>query len=72
MNENVNWMEQWRNGDKHWYECKKHHTCEKDYVWHLATCSCENRRYLASNIDEIICDELIDIKHINFNEKKST
>ena len=23
-------------------ECKKHHACEKYYVWNPATCNCEN------------------------------
>ena len=30
---------------------KKHHVCEKDYIWNPSTCSCENRKYLASIID---------------------
>ena len=21
---------------------KKHHVCEKDYIWNLSTCNCEN------------------------------
>ena len=30
---------------------RKHHVCEKDYIWNPSTCSCENRKYLASIID---------------------
>ena len=38
------------------------HVCEKDYVWNPATCNCENRKYLASFMDDsaIICDKVID------------
>ena len=41
---------------------KKHHICEKDYIWHPATCSCENGKYLASTIDNFVitCDEIIE------------
>ena len=28
------------NNDKCWCECKKHHICEKDYIWNPAKCSC--------------------------------
>ena len=33
----------------------------KDYIWNLATCSCENGKYLARIMDnsEITCDESI-------------
>ena len=41
---------------------------EKDYVWNPATCSCEK----ASIMDKIICDEIIDVKETNFNEKNIT
>ena len=30
---------------------RKHHVCEKDYIWNPSTCSCENGKYLASIID---------------------
>ena len=42
--------------------CKKHHICEKKYIWSPATCSCKNCKYLASIIDDsfIMCDEIID------------
>ena len=33
-NSNQKW-----NNDKYRYECKKHHICEKDYVWNPATCN---------------------------------
>ena len=41
-------------------KCKKHHVCEKDYVWNPATCNCENGKYLASIMDNsvTICDEV--------------
>ena len=34
---------------------------KKDYNWNPATCSCENGKYLGSNINDsvIMCDELI-------------
>ena len=60
---------------------KKHHICEKDYVWDPATCNCENRKYLASILDDsvIMCDKVIgsydeEIKTIttDFNEKNIT
>ena len=56
----------------HVSECRKHYiyTCIyiyiyyiyiKDYIWNLATCSCENGKYLARIMDnsEITCDESI-------------
>ena len=49
--------------------------CEKGYIWNLATCSCQNGKYLASIIDDsvITCDEFIEekIKTIitNFGDK---
>ena len=69
------------NNDKSQCECKKHHICEKDYVWNPTSCSCENGKFLASIMDDsaIICDEVIksydeEIKTIptNFNEKNIT
>ena len=53
---------QWWNNDKYLYECKKHHVCEKDYIWNPNTCSCQNGKYLASIMDDsaITCDEIID------------
>ena len=61
---------QWCNNDEYWCECKKHDIYEKDYVWNPSTCNCENGKYLASIMDEIICDETIYVKETNFNEKK--
>ena len=72
---------QWWNTDKCRCECKKRHVCEKDYIWNLTTFSCENRKCLASimNNSEITCDEIIqsydeEAKTIrtNFNKKKAT
>ena len=36
---------------------------EKDYVWNPATCNCENRKYLASVVDNsvITCDKVINL-----------
>ena len=80
MNVNVNLMVEiviqikWWNNGKCWCECKKHHVCEKDYVWNYATCNCENYKYLASIMDDsaIMCDEIIESyeEETNFNEKK--
>ena len=50
-------------------ECEQHRICEKDYLWNHATCNCENGKYLPSIVDKIICDEIIDVKETNFNEK---
>ena len=73
-------LNQWSNNNKSTCECKKH-IWENDVVWNCATCNCENRKYLASIMDDstIICDEVMksydeEIKTIptNFNEKKVT
>ena len=65
-----------RDNNKWRCECKKHHICEKDYVWGPASCSCENEKYLPSIMDDsaITCDEVIKSydEDINFNEKKAT
>ena len=72
---------QWWNNDKYWFECKKSHVYEKDYVWNSATCSCENGKYFANIVDDsvIMCDEIIESYHeetktipTNFNERKAT
>ena len=60
------------NNNKCRCECKNHHICKKDYVWNPATCNCKNEKYFASIMDKIICDEIIDIKETNFNEKNIT
>ena len=64
---------QWWNKDKCRRECKKH-ICQKEYVWNLSTCNCENGKYLASIMDDsvIMCDEIIEkTVPTNFNEKKA-
>ena len=65
---------QWRNNDKCRCECKKHHICEKDYVWSPSACICENGKYFASAMDDsvITCDKIIDVEEANFNEKNIT
>ena len=45
---------QWWNNDKCQCECKKHHICEKDYIWNPAPCNCKNGKYLASIIDNSV------------------
>ena len=57
---------------KCWHGCKNINICEKDFIWNPATCNCENGKYLASIMDKIICDEIIDVKEKNFNEKNIT
>ena len=67
-NSNQKW-----NNDKCQCKCKKHHICEKDYIWNPATCCCENGKYLANIMDDsvITCDEIIEKKAVSaiFNEK---
>ena len=55
-------------------ECKKRHICEKDYIWNLATCSCQNVKYLASIMDDsaITCDEIIDDEATSNDEETKT
>ena len=59
--------DQWWNNDKCWCKRKKRHVCEKDYVSHPPTCSCENGKYLASIMDDsvIISNEVIE----SYNEE---
>ena len=67
VNINVHLIEQKRNSNQWWNnnkcrcECKKYNICEKDYIWNPSTCICENRKHLASIMDDsaIICDEVI-------------
>ena len=72
--------DQWWNNDKNGCKSKKRHVYEKDYIWNPATCSCKNRKYLASimNDSAITSDKIIDsydeeTKTIptNFNENKA-
>ena len=51
--------------------------CKEDYIWNIATCSCENGKYSAIIIDDslIMFDEIIEeiiTVSTNFNEKKVT
>ena len=68
-NSNQKW-----NNDKSRCRCKKHHICEKDYIWNPATCSCENGKYLASTIDNLVitCDEIIDAEAKSYDEETKT
>ena len=63
---------QWWNNNKCQYGWKKLDVCEKDCIWNSSACNCENGKYLASVMNKIICDEIIDIKETNFNEKNIT
>ena len=38
------------------------HVCKKDHLWNPAICNCENRKYLASIMDDsvIMWDEVIE------------
>ena len=47
------------NNDKCECERKKHHICEKCYVWNPSTCSYQNGKYLTSIIDDLVitCDD---------------
>ena len=78
-------MYQWWNNDKCWCECKKCHVYKKGYVWNPSTCNCENGKYLASIMDNlvIICEDVIksynenvggksNDEKTNFNEKNTT
>ena len=59
------------NNDKCWCECRKHHICEKDYVWNYATCNCKYGKYLASVINDSGLksnDEKTKTFPTNFNE----
>ena len=60
--------------DKCWYECKKHHIYEKDYIWNPPTCSCKNGKYLASITDNsvIMCDEIINAEAKSNNKETKT
>ena len=33
---------------------RKHHICEKDYIWNPGICICENGKYLASIMDDSV------------------
>ena len=53
---------------------KKYLIREKDYIWSPATCSCENRKYLASILDDsmITWNEIIEeTVPTDFNDKSS-
>ena len=59
------------NNDKCRCECKKHHICEKDYIWNPATCSCNNGKYLTNIVDDsvITCDKVIDVEAKSYDEE---
>ena len=59
-------------------ECKKHHVYEKDYVSNPSTCSCNNKKYLASIMHDsgVLRDEVIEsynkeTKAISIKRKQS-
>ena len=57
-----------------WCECKKHHICEKHYIWNPPTCSYKNGKYLASIIDNLLirCDEITDEETKSYDEEAKT
>ena len=66
--------DQWQNNVKCQCECRKHHVCEKDYVWNPAICNCENEKYIATIKDDsvIMCNEIIEeTVSIKSNENKA-
>ena len=69
--EKCNSNQKWNN-DKCCCECKRHHICEKYYIWYSATCNRENGKYLVSIIDNsvITCDEIIDAVETKTKTKK--
>ena len=58
-----NLNEKW-NIDKYDASAKKHHICQKHYIWNPATCTCKNGKYLGSIIDNsvITCDKILDVE----------
>ena len=52
---------------KKFMRVQKRRNCEKN-----ATCNCENEKYLASIVDRIISDEVIDVKEMSFDESNIT
>ena len=77
--------DQWWNNNKCLCDCEKRHVCRKDYIWNPATCSCKNRKCLASIVNDsaITWDEIIDVEPksndeetkrftTNFNERNIT
>ena len=62
------------NNDKCQCQCKKHHICEKYYIWNPATCICKNGKYLASVIDHsvVTLDEIIDAGAKLYNKETKT
>ena len=59
------------NNNKCLCQCKKHHICEKDYIWNPVTYSCQNGKYLATITDNsvITCDEIIDREAKSYDKK---
>ena len=74
-NSNQKW-----NNNKCRRECKnprKHHVCEKDYIWNPRTCTCENGKFLEIIIGDLVftCDEILEMAKTiptNFNENEIT
>ena len=48
--------------------------CEKNYIWDPATCTCKNRKYLATIIDDLVItyDENIGRKKTVLKKRTST
>ena len=60
--------QKWNNGKFRCW-CKKHHICEKDYIWNIAACSCKNGKYLVSilTIQWLVIEEETKTVATNFN-----
>ena len=65
--------DQWRNNDKCWRDCKRHHACGKN-VRNPATCYCENGKYLARIMDDsaIMRNEITDTEAKSNKEETKT
>ena len=50
---------------------QQYHICEKDDIWNPVRCSCQNRKYLASILDNsvITSDEIIDVETKSYNQE---
>ena len=46
--------QKWNNDKCEYKNLKEHYACEKDYIWNLATCSCENGEHLVSSIGDSV------------------
>ena len=73
FDETKRYSNQWWNNDIRPCQCKKHHICEKDYIWNPGTCICENGKYLASITggSVITCDDILDAEANLYDEERN-